>query len=90
VGELDNRGSTFYLTLHWARALASQKANAELARRFRPVADALAQNEARILAQIDATQGGPQDLGGYYMPDPARATAAMCPSATLNEIIAGV
>jgi isocitrate dehydrogenase len=90
VGELDNRGSTFYLTLYWARALAAQKSDAGLARRFRPVADALATKEAAILSQIDATQGKPQDLGGYYMPMAARATAAMCPSATLNEIIAGV
>jgi isocitrate dehydrogenase len=90
VGELDNRGSTFYLTLHWARALAAQSSNGELASRFRPVADALASNEKKILSEIDATQGKKQDLGGYYRPDDTRATAAMCPSATLNEIIASV
>jgi isocitrate dehydrogenase len=89
VHELDNRGSTFYLTLHWARAVAGQKQDAALAKRFAPVAEALGANEARILGEIDATQGAPQDVGGYWMPDAARAGAALRPSATLNRIIEG-
>ena len=90
VNELDNRGSTFYLTLYWAQALAAQDADPALAERFGPVAAALADNEETILAELNAAQGPSQDVGGYYMPDAARAVAAMCPSATLNGIIAGV
>lgn len=90
VHELDNRGSMFYLTLYWAQALAKQTANAELAKRFSPVANALAENEAKILAEMDAAQGSPQDLGGYYMLNAEKAAAAMSPSKTFNEIIAGV
>src|SRR5690606_4040172 len=73
VHELDNRGSTFYLTMYWARALADQTEDAELAERFRPVAEALEAREEQIVAELDAAQGTPQDLGGYYMPDPERA-----------------
>ena len=87
VGELDNRGSTFYLTLYWAQALASQKEDATLARRFAPVATALVAGEEAILAELAAAQGSPQDLGGYYMPDPRRAGKAMRPSTRLNSII---
>ncbi|HSW28516.1 MAG TPA: NADP-dependent isocitrate dehydrogenase [Longimicrobiales bacterium] len=90
VHELDNRGSTFYLTLYWAQAVAEQTRDAALAKRFAPVAGALSANEARILGEIDATQGSPQDIGGYWMPDPARAGAALRPSATLNRIIESV
>ena len=90
VHELDNRGSTFYLTLYWAEELARQTADPALAERFAPVAAALGENEERILAELDAAQGSPQDLGGYYKPDPARASAAMRPSATLNGIIEGI
>jgi isocitrate dehydrogenase len=90
VGELDNRGSTFYLTLYWARALAEQQADGALARRFAAVARALAESEARILEEIDATQGSAQDLGGYYMPAPERVGAVMRPSGTLNRILASV
>ncbi|MEX0891598.1 MAG: NADP-dependent isocitrate dehydrogenase [Gemmatimonadota bacterium] len=90
VGEIDNRGSTFYLTLYWARALAEQQTDAALAARFAPVAAALADNEERIMAELNGAQGSPQDNGGYYMPDPERAGAAMRPSATLNGIIDGV
>ncbi|MHB1193014.1 MAG: NADP-dependent isocitrate dehydrogenase [Longimicrobiales bacterium] len=89
VNELDNRGSTFYLTLYWARAVAAQAQDAALAKRFAPVAEALGANEARILGEIDATQGAPQDIGGYWMPDAAGAGAALRPSATLNRIIEG-
>jgi isocitrate dehydrogenase len=87
VGELDNRGSTFYLTLYWAQALAEQKADARLAARLAPVADALTQAEATIVSELAAAQGAAQDLGGYWRPDPARASAVMRPSRTLNAII---
>jgi len=90
VHELDNRGSTFYLTLYWARALADQTSDAALAERFAPVAAAMEENEATILAELNAPQGPPQDVGGYYMPDGELATAALCPSATLNGIIEGL
>ncbi|MEZ4422141.1 MAG: NADP-dependent isocitrate dehydrogenase [Gemmatimonadota bacterium] len=90
VGQLDNRGSTFYLTLYWARALAAQTEDAALADRFRPVAEALSANEARIVEELNAAQGRAEDLGGYYMPDPARADAAMRPSPTLNGVLEGV
>ncbi|MCA9739454.1 MAG: NADP-dependent isocitrate dehydrogenase, partial [Gemmatimonadetes bacterium] len=90
VGQLDNRGSTFYLTLYWARALAAQTEDAALADRFRPVAEALSAHEARIVEELNAAQGRAEDLGGYYMPDPARADAAMRPSPTLNGVLEGV
>jgi isocitrate dehydrogenase len=87
VGELDNRGSTFYLALYWAQALAAQDADSDLAARFGPVAAALAESEAVIVAELNGAQGARQDLGGYYMPDAARAAAAMRPSGTLNGIV---
>jgi isocitrate dehydrogenase len=90
VRELDNRGSTFYLTLYWAQALAAQSVDARLAARFRPVAKALADGEARIISELDASQGKPQELGGYWRPDAARAASVMRPSKTLNAIIDGV
>ncbi len=90
VNELDNRGSMFYLTLYWAQALAEQDSDGALAARFEPVAKALADNESTILSELEDAQGSPQDLGGYYRPDVAKATAAMCPSETFNNIIAGV
>ena len=90
VREIDNRGSTFYLTLYWAQALAEQDADLELAERFTPVADALLEKEALILSELNETQGPPQDLGGYYMPDEEIAEAAMCPSDTFNTILDGV
>lgn len=90
VHEIDNRGSTYYLTLAWARALADQDDNADVAARFRPVADALAANEQKILEELDDAQGDPQDLGGYYRPDPGRTDAAMRPSATFNALIDGI
>ncbi|HSJ23108.1 MAG TPA: NADP-dependent isocitrate dehydrogenase [Longimicrobiales bacterium] len=90
VHELDNRGSTFYLTLHWAQELAAQSDNPELASRFAAVAEALQSRELPILAELGKAQGQPQDLGGYYMPDPAQAAAAMRPSPTLNGIIDAV
>ncbi len=90
VGELDNRGSTFYLTLYWAQALAEQSTDGVLAERFAGVARELEGHEAEIIAEFAAAQGSPQDIGGYYMPDPQRAAAAMRPSATFNGVVAGV
>jgi isocitrate dehydrogenase len=87
VGQTDNRGSTFYLTLYWAQALAEQTADPALAERFRPVAEELTANEAGIAAELIAAQGTPVDLGGYYMPDPQAVGAAMRPSTTLNRIV---
>jgi isocitrate dehydrogenase len=87
VHELDNRGSQFYLALYWAQALAAQDTDPALAERFAPVAEALAANEQKIVDELNAAQGPPQDLGGYYRPDPELADQAMRPSATLNQII---
>ena len=90
VGEIDNRGATFYLALYWAQALAAQDRDAELKARFAPVARDLAANEAKIVEELLAAQGKPVDLGGYYFPDDARAEAAMRPSPTFNAIIDGM
>ena len=87
-GELDNRGSHFYLTLYWAQALAVQTDDPELARRFAPLAERLAADEATIVDELNAVQGQPVDIGGYYAPDPTLATAAMRPSATFNAALA--
>ena len=90
VGELDNRGSHFYLALYWAEALAAQTKDAELRARFKPLAETLARNEARINAELISAQGKPVDTGGYYLPDFAKASAAMRPSATLNAALAAL
>ena len=90
MNELDNRGSTFYLTLHWARALADQEKDSALAARFEPVAAALEKNEETILLELNGAQGPAQDIGGYYKPNAELATGAMCPSATLKGIIEGL
>ncbi|MDQ8154043.1 MAG: NADP-dependent isocitrate dehydrogenase [Gemmatimonadota bacterium] len=90
VGEIDNRGSHFYLALYWAEALAAQTKDAEMQQRFAPVAKSLQESEATINAELIAAQGKPVDLGGYYQPDVAKATAAMRPSATFNAIIDGI
>ncbi|MCW3000602.1 MAG: NADP-dependent isocitrate dehydrogenase [Solirubrobacterales bacterium] len=90
VGELDNRGSHFYLALHWARELADQDEDPALAERFTPLADELATAEDKIVAELNGVQGEPVDLGGYYRPDPARAAAAMRPSTTLNDALAAL
>jgi isocitrate dehydrogenase len=90
VHELDNRGSTFYLTLYWAEALAAQDADGALAKRFSPVAERLTAGLDTILHELVGGQGPPQDIGGYYMPDRERAAAAMRPSPTLNAIIDGI
>lgn len=90
VNEIDNRGSTFYLTLYWAQALAEQDADADIAKRFGLVASAMVENEATIVEELDAAQDSAQDLGGYYRPDADLVIAAMCPSETLNRIIDAV
>jgi isocitrate dehydrogenase len=90
VGEIDNRGSHYYLALYWAEALAAQSRDAELQGRFAAVAKVLAEHEAKINAELIAAQGKPVDLGGYYQPDPAKVETAMRPSPTLNAIIDGL
>ena len=87
VHEIDNRGSHFYLALYWAEALAAQTADAELQRQFQPVAHELSTNRAKIVAELDAAQGQPVDIGGYYHPDVAKTTQAMRPSAAFNAVI---
>jgi isocitrate dehydrogenase len=87
VNELDNRGSHFYIALYWAAALATQTVDAELAARFTAVENALAENEQAIVAELASAQGAAVDIGGYYHPDDNATTAAMRPSATLNQII---
>jgi isocitrate dehydrogenase len=90
VGEIDNRGSHYYLATYWAEELAAQDADAELAVLFAPIAAALRGSEAEIVEQLDGVQGGPVDIDGYYFPDPAKVAAAMRPSATLNAVIDGL
>ncbi len=87
VNEIDNRGSTFYLALYWAQALAKQTRDPELQSRFAPVAEALKKNETRITEELLAAQGKPVDIGGYYLPDPALVEQKMRPSPTFNAII---
>jgi isocitrate dehydrogenase len=87
VGQIDNRGSHFYLALYWAEALAAQTKDAELRARFAGVATQLAANESAINAELLAAQGKPVDMGGYYRPDAKKTEAAMRPSPTLNAII---
>ena len=88
VGSIDNRGSHFYLALYWAQALAAQNKDADLKRVFTPIAEKLTAAEATINQELIAAQGKPVDVGGYYMPDDAKASAALRPSATLNAILA--
>jgi len=88
VKELDNRGSHYFLARYWAAALAAQEKDRKLAQRFGPVAAALSESEKAILAELEAAQGSPQDIGGYYRPDPEKTDAAMRPSATFNGILA--
>jgi isocitrate dehydrogenase len=90
VGEIDNRGSHFYLAMYWAQALTAQTKDAALQARFKPLAETLAKNEAKINAELIGAQGKPVDVGGYYLPDDAKASAAMRPSATLNAAIAAL
>ena len=90
VGNIDNRGSHFYLALYWAQALAAQTEDKELQAQFAPVAKAMAENEAKIVAELNAVQGKPVDIGGYYHADADKVSKVMRPSATLNAIIASV
>ena len=87
VGELDNRGSHFYLALYWARELAKQTEDAELAAAAKPIAEELEAQEETILAELNGVQGSPVDLGGYYAPEMEKVTSVMRPSATLNAIV---
>ena len=87
VNELDNRGSHFYLALYWAEALAGQEKDADLQARFKPLAADLAGKEAQIVEELNAAQGSPVDIGGYYRPDTALASKAMRPSVTLNSAL---
>ncbi|MFF5340057.1 NADP-dependent isocitrate dehydrogenase [Streptomyces althioticus] len=90
VGGIDNRGSHFYLSLYWAQELAAQTEDADLAKAFAPLAETLAANEAKIVEELAAVQGKPAEIGGYYQPDPAKASAVMRPSATWNEALASL
>ncbi|SPA56076.1 NADP-dependent isocitrate dehydrogenase [Cupriavidus taiwanensis] len=90
TGELDNRGSQFYLAMYWAQELAAQSDDAELAARFAPLARTLTDNEQKIVGELAAVQGQPVDIGGYYQPDAAKLSAAMRPSQTLNAALAAV
>ncbi len=90
VNELDNRGSHFYLALYWAKELANQSADAELATKFAPIAEALQSQEEKIVAELIDVQGVAMDIEGYYSPSPEKATASMRPSATLNAIVDGI
>ncbi|MEP6669977.1 MAG: NADP-dependent isocitrate dehydrogenase [Chthoniobacter sp.] len=84
---IDNRGSHFYLALYWAHALAAQTKDAELKAIFTPLAEKLAASEEKIVSELIAVQGKPADIGGYYKPDDAKASAALRPSSTFNEIL---
>ena len=86
-GELDNRGSHFYLALYWAQELAGQSEDTEISERFAPLAERLESNEAKIVQELNAVQGSAVEIGGYYRPDPERLAAAMRPSPTLNEAL---
>jgi isocitrate dehydrogenase len=90
VGELDTRGSHFYLTLYWAQALAGQDDDPELKSRFSPVAEQMAENERKIVDELNAAQGQSVDIGGYYHPNKELTSQAMRPSATLNGILTSV
>lgn len=88
VNELDNRGSHFYLAMYWATALAEQTEDSDLSARFKPLASSLAENEVRIVDELNSAQGCSMDIGGYYLPDPEKASAAMRPSETFNSALA--
>ncbi len=87
TGELDNRGSQFYLAMYWAQALAAQTDDKELAAHFAPLAKALTDNEEKIVAEFKAVQGNPVDIGGYYIADPVKTKAVLRPSATFNAAL---
>nr|MBP8183447.1 NADP-dependent isocitrate dehydrogenase [Rhodoferax sp.] len=87
TGQLDNRGSQFYLAMYWAQELAAQSQDAALQAHFAPLAKALTENEQKITEELKAVQGKPVDIGGYYMTDVEKMTAVMRPSQTLNAIL---
>ncbi|CAM3648604.1 NADP-dependent isocitrate dehydrogenase [Polynucleobacter brandtiae] len=87
TGELDNRGSQFYLAMYWAQALAAQSEDQQLQAHFAPIAKALAESETKIIEELKAVQGKPVDIGGYFAADPEKCKAVMRPSATLNQIL---
>jgi len=88
TGELDNRGSQFYLAMYWAQELATQTDDPALQAQFAPLARALTENEATIVQELSAVQGKPADIGGYYLADAEKCNAVMRPSATLNAVLA--
>lgn len=90
VGQIDNRGSHFYLAMYWAQALAAQSKDADLQARFAKLAKTLKDKESVIIDELNTAQGKPQDIGGYYHPNPELAAKAMRPSATLNAAIAAL
>jgi len=90
VGELDNRGSHFYLAMYWAQALAAQNDDAKLKAKFEPIAKALTENEAAIIGELNGAQGKTVDIKGYYHPDVARVTEAMRSSKTFNDTLASL
>ncbi|PUE62530.1 isocitrate dehydrogenase (NADP(+)) [Limnohabitans sp. 2KL-17] len=90
TGQLDNRGSQFYLAMYWAQELAAQTEDAELAAQFAPLAKALTEHEQKIVAELNAVQGKPVDIGGYFMPDKAKLAAIMRPSVTFNTDLASM
>jgi isocitrate dehydrogenase len=88
TGELDNRGSHYFLARYWAEELAKQTDDGDLAASFSSIAGELASKEQAIVGELAEVQGSPVDIGGYYHPDDAKASAVMRPSATLNKVIA--
>jgi isocitrate dehydrogenase len=90
LGGIDNRGSHFYLAMYWAQELAKQTDDTELAKAFAPLAATLTEQEQTIVDELNAVQGSPADIGGYYQPDAAKASAVMRPSATFNETLASL
>ena len=88
IGEIDNRGSHFYLAMYWAQALAEQNTDSELKTHFTDIAQKLTENETQIVNELNGAQGKPQNIGGYYKPDEELTSSAMRPSVTLNSILA--
>src|SRR6185437_4609614 len=88
TGELDNRGSQFYLAMYWAQELAAQNDDEDLRKRFAALADSLSENEEAIVTELAEVQGEAVDIGGYYYPDNEKTTAVMRPSKTFNEVLA--
>jgi len=90
TGQLDNRGSQFYLAMYWAQELAAQTEDKALAAKFAPLAKQLSDNEAKIVEELAAVQGKPADIGGYYLPDTSKLKAIMCPSQTFNAVLSSL